>query len=98
MDDTTKLPRPSAYTEAVKRFGLGTIHAMRKESFRVVWAHQWRSLWGWHFDAKEVLAEVVINDQVPDELRHRAMDMLMRDNEMAGGQQSDADTSESLAD
>ena len=46
--------KPSAYVEAVKRFKLGTVQAIRQAGMRVVWSHTWKGLWGWHYDAREL--------------------------------------------
>lgn len=83
MPDETALDlhqsRPSAYVEAQRLLGLGTVTAIRKAAMRVVWAHTWRALWSWHWDAKEVLVEIVIDTRVPEDVRARAQAICERE-------------------
>lgn len=79
MDEDQVIPRRSAYTEAIQTVGLRTVQAIRQQGMRVVWAHQWRLLWGWHWDAKEALVEIVLDPRVPDELRRRAAALCERE-------------------
>lgn len=71
--------KPSAYVEAVKRFGFGTITAMRREGFRVVWSHTWKGLWSWHYDARETLVELMIDERIPGDLKGRIEGLIDRE-------------------
>jgi hypothetical protein len=71
--------KSSAYVEAVRLFGFGTIAAIRREGFRVVWSHTWKGLWRWHYDARELCVELMIDARIPEDLKGRIEALMERE-------------------